>query len=42
MLKIVILAEKFAEDILGYIDTVVQLISDSGNYITEDIWYRVV
>ena len=42
VLKIVILAEKFAEDILWYIDVVVRLITSSGNYITDEIWYRVI
>jgi AP-2 complex subunit alpha len=42
VLKIIILAEKFAEDILFYIDVVVRLIETSGNYITEEIWYRII
>ena len=42
VLKIIILAEKFAEDILFYIDVVVRLIESSGNYITEEIWYRII
>jgi len=42
VLKIIILAEKFAEDILFYIDVVVRLIDTSGDFITEDIWYRII
>jgi AP-2 complex subunit alpha len=42
VLKIIILAEKFAEDILFYINVVVRLIETSGNFITEEIWYRII
>lgn len=41
-LKIAILAEMFADDLSWYINTVVQLISTSGDYITDDIWHRIV
>ena len=41
-LKIAILAEMFADDLSWYVDTVVQLISTSGEYVTDDIWYRIV
>ena len=42
VLKIIILAEKFSEDILFYIDVVVRLVETSGDYITEEIWYRII
>lgn len=42
VLKIAILAEKFADDLIWYIDVVVRLITNSGDYITEDIWYRII
>ena len=42
VLKIIILAEKFSEDILFYIDVVVRLVETSGNFITEEIWYRII
>lgn len=41
-LKVAILAEMFADDLSWYVDTVVRLISTSGEYITDDIWYRIV
>jgi len=42
VLKIIILAEKFAKDIIFYINVVVRLIETSGNFITEEIWYRII
>jgi len=42
VLKIAILAEKFADDLIWYIDVVVRLITNSGDYITDDIWYRII
>ena len=42
VLKIAILAEKFANDLIWYIDVVVRLVTNSGDYITEDIWYRII
>ena len=42
VLKIIILAEKFSEDILFYIDVVVRLIETSGDFITDEIWYRII
>lgn len=42
VLKIAILTENFADNLLWYIDTVVKLVSTSGDYITEDIWYRII
>lgn len=42
VLKIAILAEKFAKDLPWYIDTVLQLITVAGDFISEDIWFRAV
>lgn len=41
VLKIAILAEKFAPDLNWYIDVVIRLLTKSGDYITDDIWWRV-
>lgn len=42
VLKIAILAEKFADDLQWYIDVVVRLVSSSGEYVTDDIWFRII
>lgn len=42
VLKIAILAERFAPNLTWYLDVMVRLMSNSGDYITDDIWYRVV
>ena len=42
VLKIAILAEKFAENLYWYVDVVVRLINSSGDYITDDIWFRII
>lgn len=42
MLKIAILAEKYADDLIWYIDVVVRLVNSSGDYVTDDIWYRII
>ena len=42
VLKIAILAERFAENLQWYIDVVVRLVSSSGDYITDDIWFRII
>eukprot|EP01017_Pseudomicrothorax_dubius_P025065 TRINITY_DN2672_c0_g2_i1.p1 TRINITY_DN2672_c0_g2~~TRINITY_DN2672_c0_g2_i1.p1 ORF type:complete len:717 (+),score=215.11 TRINITY_DN2672_c0_g2_i1:67-2217(+) len=42
VLKIAILAEKFANNLYWYIEVVVKLVSTSGDYISDDIWYRIV
>lgn len=41
VLKIAILAEKFAENLNWYIDVIIKLIEYAGDYVSEDIWYRV-
>lgn len=42
VLKIAILAEKFADDLQWYIDVVVRLVTSSGEYVTDDIWFRII
>ncbi|CDW83693.1 ap-2 complex subunit alpha-2-like [Stylonychia lemnae] len=41
VLKIAILAEKFAENLNWYIDVIIKLIEFAGDYVGEDIWFRV-
>jgi len=42
VLKLAILAEKFASDLIWYIDVVVRLVTSSGEFVTDDIWYRII
>ena len=42
MLKIAILAEKFAEDYTWYVDTILNLIRLAGDYVSEEVWYRII
>ncbi|KAK8615335.1 hypothetical protein V6N13_069110 [Hibiscus sabdariffa] len=41
-LKAAILAEKFAPDLSWYVDVILQLIEKAGDFISDDIWFRVV
>ncbi|KAK9153797.1 hypothetical protein Sjap_001277 [Stephania japonica] len=41
-LKAAILAEKFAPDLAWYIDVILQLIDKAGDFVSDDIWFRVV
>ncbi|XP_007015975.2 PREDICTED: AP-2 complex subunit alpha-1 [Theobroma cacao] len=41
-LKAAILAEKFAPDLSWYVDVILQLIDKAGDFISDDIWFRVV
>nr|GLL43162.1 putative adapitin protein [Ipomoea trifida] len=41
-LKIAILAEKFAPDLSWYVDVILQLIDKAGEFVSDDIWFRVV
>ncbi|ONL92815.1 AP-2 complex subunit alpha-2 [Zea mays] len=42
-LKAAILAEKFAPQLLcRYVDVILQLIDKAGDFVSDDIWYRVV
>ena len=42
VLKIAILAEKYATDLRWYVDTILKLISISGDNVSDAIWHRVV
>eukprot|EP01119_Soliformovum_irregulare_P004110 TRINITY_DN1511_c0_g1_i1.p1 TRINITY_DN1511_c0_g1~~TRINITY_DN1511_c0_g1_i1.p1 ORF type:complete len:976 (-),score=279.06 TRINITY_DN1511_c0_g1_i1:21-2702(-) len=42
VLKIAILAEKFAANYSWYVDVILQLIALAGDFVSDDIWYRVV
>ena len=42
VLKIAILSEKFADNLYWYIDVVVRMINSSGDFVTEDIWFRII
>ncbi|KAH0942706.1 hypothetical protein HID58_002343 [Brassica napus] len=41
-LKAAILAEKFAPDLSWYVDVILQLIDNAGDFVSDDIWFRVV
>ncbi|KAI3450660.1 hypothetical protein Pfo_007325 [Paulownia fortunei] len=41
-LKAAILAEKFAPDLSWYVDVILQLIDKAGDFVSDDIWFRVV
>lgn len=41
-LKAAILSEKFAPDLSWYVDVILQLIEKAGDFVSDDIWYRVV
>lgn len=42
VLKVAILAEKYAVDYTWYVDTVLNLIRIAGDYVSEEVWYRVI
>jgi len=42
VLKIAILSERFASDYAWYVDVIIQLIKSAGDYVADEIWYRVV
>lgn len=42
VLKIAILAEKFAGDLTWYVDVILNLISQAGDFVSDDIWHRVI
>jgi AP-2 complex subunit alpha len=41
-LKIAILSEKYAHDYTWYVDTILNLIRLAGDYVSEEVWYRIV
>ncbi len=42
VLKIAILSEKFAVDFTWYVDTILNLIRLAGDYVSEEVWYRII
>ena len=41
VLKVAILSEKFAENLNWYIYVIIKLIEYAGDYVNEDLWFRV-
>ena len=41
VLKVAILAEKFATDYSWYMDTILTLIRIAGDYVSEEVWISV-
>jgi AP-2 complex subunit alpha len=41
VLKVAILAEKFAVNLSWYIDVIIKLIEYAGDYTSDDLWFRV-
>lgn len=41
VLKVAILSEKYAENLNWYIDVIIKLIEFAGDYVNEDLWFRV-
>lgn len=37
-----ILAEKYAGDYTWYVDVILNLIRIAGDYVSEEVWYRVI
>ena len=42
VLKIAILSEKYAQDYSWYVDTILRLIRLAGDYVSEEVWYRII
>ncbi|XP_078404943.1 AP-2 complex subunit alpha-2-like [Cetorhinus maximus] len=42
VLKVAILAERYAVDYTWYVDTILNLIRIAGDYVSEEVWYRVI
>jgi AP-2 complex subunit alpha len=42
ILKIAVLAERFQTNLRWYVDTILRIISTSGQHVSEEIWHRVV
>lgn len=40
VMKIAILAERFAPNLEWYLDIIISLMANAGDYITDDIWWR--
>ena len=37
-----LLSEKYAHDYTWYVDTILNLIRLAGDYVSEEVWYRIV
>ncbi|KAJ3116086.1 hypothetical protein HDU96_010461 [Phlyctochytrium bullatum] len=42
VLKIAILAEKYAMEYSWYVDVILQLITVAGDHVSDEVWYRVI
>lgn len=42
MLKVAILAEKYATDYTWYVDVILNLIRIAGDYVSDEVWFRVI
>ncbi|TGZ57306.1 hypothetical protein CRM22_009954 [Opisthorchis felineus] len=42
VLKVAILAEKYATDYSWYVDTILNLIRVAGDYVSDEVWHRVI
>ncbi|CAL8359745.1 unnamed protein product [Gadus morhua 'NCC'] len=42
VLKVAVLAEKYAVDYTWYVDTILNLIRVAGDQVSEEVWYRVI
>lgn len=42
VLKVAILSEKYATDFTWYVDVILNLIRIAGDYVSEEVWYRVI
>ncbi|XP_075245554.1 AP-2 complex subunit alpha-2-like isoform X2 [Convolutriloba macropyga] len=42
VLKVAILSEKWAKDYTWYVDTILRLIRVAGDYVSEEVWHRVI
>jgi AP-2 complex subunit alpha len=42
VLKVAILAEKYAAEYTWYVDVILKLIRVAGDYVSEEVWYRVI
>lgn len=42
VLKIAIVAEKYAKDLTWYVENILQLINHAGDFVSDDIWHRLI
>ena len=42
VLKVAILAEKYATDYTWYVDVILNLIRIAGEYVSDEVWFRVI